>query len=58
MIESVLIYALLQNSRNENDVQTPITGRNLPYLTEFATRRFQEEGLATKNPISFQKWGL
>jgi hypothetical protein len=31
-----------RNSRNEKYIQTLVTGRNLPHLTEFVTRRLQE----------------
>jgi hypothetical protein len=37
------ISALGQNSRNEKHIQTSITGRSLHRLTEFVTRRLQEE---------------
>ena len=41
--DNVPLYAPGQNSRNEKYIQTSVTGRSLHHLTEFITRRLQEE---------------
>jgi hypothetical protein len=45
MIEIVPISAPGRNSRNKKYIKTSVTGRSLHHLTEFVTRRLQEEML-------------